>query len=111
MKIKAIHRKGYTMICNVFEPGIDFDPCDGLVAMECLARYTLHDGYRVWKIGATYAKHMKPTFYYVVSDSRAAAVSKFLDIAPWLNVIKSVELIDEVAAEVILNNPARFILW
>lgn len=111
MKIKAIHRKGYAMICNVFEPGIDFDPCDGLVAMECLVRYKLHNGYRVWKIGATYAKHMKPTFYYVVSTSRTAAMSKFLNIVPWLAYIKSIALLNENDAAVVLSNPARFILW
>ena len=111
MKTERVQRTGYTMVYSVFEAGIDFDPSDDLHALKCLSGYELHKGFGVWKIGATYAKHLKPAFYYVVSTSRAAAMSKFLNIVPWLAYIKSIALLNENDAAVVLSNPARFILW
>ena len=111
MKTEGVRRQGYTMIYNVFEAGIDFDLSDDLITLKCLARCDLHEGYRVWQVGATYARNMKPTFYYVVATSGAAAMSKFLNIAPWLGIIKSVVPLNEADAEVVLSNPAKFILW
>lgn len=99
------------MVYNISEAGVDFDQTDDLVMLKVLARYELHEGYRVWRVGATYARNIKPTFYYVVSTSRAAAMSKFLSITPWLSVVKSVKPLSEADAEVVLSNPAKFILW
>ena len=111
MKTEGVRRRGYTEIYHVFEPGVDFEPSDDLHLVKCLARYNLHDGFLVWQVEATYARNMKPAFYYVVSYSRAAAMSKFLNIAPWLGIIKSVVPLNEADAEVVLSNPAKFILW
>lgn len=101
----------YTMLYSVYEPGVDFEPSDDLHALKILTGYRLHPGCVLWRVEATYARNTKPVFYYVVSTSRAAAMSKFLNIAPWLGIIKSVVPLNEADAEVVLNNPAKFILW
>lgn len=111
MKTEGIKRQGYTALYKVYEAGVDFEPSDDLIALKTLDHYRLHDGYRLWRVEATYARPMKPSFYYVVSTSRAAAMSKFLNIAPWLSVIKSVVPLNEADAEIVLSNPAKFILW
>lgn len=111
MKIEEIKRLGYTMLYSVYEPGVDFDPSDDLYVLKTLTGYRLHTGYGLWMVEATYARSVKPVFYYVVSTSRAAAMSKFLNIAPWLSIIKSVVPLNEADAEVVLSNPAKFILW
>lgn len=99
------------MVYSVFEEGVDFEPSDEMYALKYLSGYELHDGYGVWRIGATYARCLKPTFYYVISTHRAAALNKFLHIAPWLNVVKSITLVSNSDAEVVLSNPSRFIVW
>lgn len=111
MKIEEIKCRGYTMLYSVYEPGVDFEPSDDLHALKILTGYRLHPGCVLWRVEATYARNVKPAFYYVVSYSRAAAMSKFLNIAPWLGIIKSVVPLNEADAEVVLSNPAKFILW
>lgn len=111
MKTEGIKRQGYTMFYKVYEAGVDFEPSDDLVAMKTLDHYRLHDGYRLWGVEATYSKNIKPCFYYVVSRNAAGAVNKFLTVTPWLSVIKSVKPLNETDAEVVLSNPAKFILW
>lgn len=111
MKTEEIKRHGYTLIYNVYEAGVDFEQSDDLVALKTLARYDLHPGYGLWRVEATYANQVKHGFYYVVSTSRAAAMSKFLNIAPWLAIIKSVVPLSNEDAEVVLSNPAKFIMW
>lgn len=111
MKIEGIKRQGYTMIYKVYEASVDFEPTDDLVTLKTLERYSLHDGYRLWRVEAGYSTHMKPCFYYVVAVHPAAAVNKFLTVTPWLSKIKSVKPMNKEETEQILNNPARYILW
>ena len=110
MKIERVQRTGYTMVYSVFEAGVDFDPSDDLHALKCLSGYELHKGYGVWKIGATYAKHLKPVFYYVISPSKAVALNKFLTIFPWLSVVMHIEELGEEDAGRVLSCPAKYIV-
>lgn len=111
MKIEGIKRQGYTMFYRVYEVGVDFKPTDDLVTLKTLERYSLHDGYRLWRVEAGYSTNMKPCFYHVVAVNPAAAVNKFLTVTPWLSKIKSVKPMNKEETEQILNNPARYILW
>lgn len=113
MKTEGVKREGYTMIYNVYEAGVDFEPSDDLVTLKCLAKYNLHKGYRIWRIGATQAdkRHMKCRFYFVVSTSKVDAMNKFLNIVPWPAVVKSVTQLSDGDTKMILAKPAKFILW
>ena len=111
MKIERVQRNGYTMVYNISEAGVDFDQTDDLVMLKVLARYELHEGYRVWQVGATYARNIKPPFYYIVSTSKVDAMSKFLSRAPWLSFVNSIVPLNEDDAATVLSNPAKFILW
>ena len=111
MPKEAVHqllRGGYD---KVYEAGVDFEPTDELVTLKTLERYSLHDGYRLWRVEAAYSTNMKPCFYYVVAVNPAAAVNKFLTVTPWLSKIKSVKPMNKEEAEQILSNPARYLLW
>lgn len=111
MKFERVKRTGYTMVYSVFEAGIDFDPSDDLHIVKCLSSYELDSGYRVWKIGATYAKHLEPTMYYIAAKTKKEAVTKFLDVAPWLSFVKVVMPVSDETAHEVLTNPARYIMW
>ena len=110
MKTEEWNRKGYTMVYNVYEAGIDFEPTDDLVRLKTLIRYNLHSGYRVWQIGASYAQSIKPSFYYVISDSKSGARQKFRRIFSWLDVISCIEPLLPDAAEEVLSCPAKYIV-
>lgn len=110
MKQEGVKRRGYTEIYHVFEPGVDFEPSDDLHLVKCLARYNLHDGFYVWQVEATYARNMKPTFYYVISTSKAVALNKFLSVFPWLSVVMHIEKLSEEDAEKVLSCPAKYIV-
>ena len=110
MKTEGVKRRGYTEIYHVFEPGVDFEPSDDLHLVKCLARYNLHDGFLVWQVEATYARNMKPAFYYVISTSKAVALNKFLSIFPWLSVVMHIEKLSEEDAEKVLSCPAKYIV-
>lgn len=110
MKTEEWSRKGYTMVYNVYEAGIDFEPTDDLVRLKTLMRYNLHDGYRVWQIGASYARSMKPSFYYVISTIKSDALQKFRNIFSWLDVIFCIEPLLPDAAEEVLSSPAKYII-
>ena len=111
MKTERVKRTGYTMVYSVFEAGIDFDPSDDLHIVKCLSSYELDNDYRVWKIGATYAKHLEPTMYYIAAKTKKEAVTKFLDVAPWLSFVKVVMPVSDETAHEVLTNPARYIMW
>ena len=110
MKTEEWNRKGYTMVYNVYEAGIDFEPTDDLVRLKTLVRYNLHSGYRVWQTGASYAQSIKPSFYYVISTSKSSAKQKFRQIFSWLDVIYCVEPLLPDAAEEILSAPMKYIV-
>ncbi len=110
MKTEEWNRKGYTMVYNVYEAGIDFEPTDDLVRLKTLVRYNLNEGYRVFQVGASYARSMKPSFYYVISTSKTSAKQKFRQIFSWLDVISCVEPLLPDAAEEVLSSPAKYIV-
>lgn len=110
MKTEEWNREGYTMVYDVSEAGIDFEPTDDLVKVRVLARYNLNEGYRVFQIGASYARSIKRRFYYVISTSKSSAKQKFRQIFSWLDVIYCVEPLLPDAAEEILSAPAKYII-
>lgn len=110
MKTEEWNRKGYTMVYNVSEAGVDFEPTDDLVKVSVLARYNLNAGYRVFQVGASYAQSIKPSFYYVISTSKSSAKEKFRRIFSWLDVISCIEPLLPDAAEEVLSCPAKYIV-
>lgn len=110
MKIEGIKRQGYTMFYKVYEAGVDFEPTDDLVTLKTLERYSLHDGYRLWRVEAAYSTNMKPCFYYVISPSKAVTLNKFTTIFPWLTVIMHINVVSPEETEMILSSPARYIV-
>lgn len=111
MKTEGVKHKGYTTIYTVYEAGVDFEPADDLVYVKTVKKYSLHDGYGVWRVEAAIKRDMKTQFYYVASVNSAAAVNKFLTIYPWLSAIRSVKQLCAEETETILNNPMRYPLW
>lgn len=111
MKTEGVKRQGYTMFYRVYEAGVDFEPTDDLVSMKTLDRYSLHDGYKVWRVEAALKRDMKTQFYYIVAINAASAVNKFLTTYPWLSAIKSVGAVNKQLTDLILNNPYKYILW
>lgn len=111
MKTEGVKRRGYTLFYKVYEAGVDFEPTDDLVSMKTVDRYSLHDGYKVWRVEAALKRDMKTQFYYVAAVNSASAVNKFLTVYPWLVAIRSIKPLNEKETERILNNPARYNLW
>ena len=111
MRTEGVKRKGYTMFYKVYEVGVDFESTDDLVSMKTLHRYSLHDGYKVWRVEAALKRNMKTQFYYVAAVNSASAVNKFLTIYPWLTAIRTVKPLGTKETETILNNPVRYPLW
>lgn len=110
MKTEEIKCRGYTMLYSVYEPGVDFEPSDDLCALKTLTGYSLHPGYGLWRVEATYARNVKPVFYYVISTSKAVALNKFLSIFPRLSVVMHIEKLSEEDAEKVLSCPAKYIV-
>lgn len=72
-----------------------------------LVEITLHEGYSLWIIGATYAKNLPKTKYFIVAKSAAEASKKFKDAFAWLSFVdKPVKCSPEEEYE-ILHNPSR----
>lgn len=110
MKTREVKRQGYTMVYNVYEEGVDYEPTKDFVLLEMLARYEIHEGYNLYQVGASYARSIKPSFYYVISTSKSSAKQKFRQIFSWLDVIYCVEPLLPDAAEEILSAPAKYII-
>lgn len=70
-----------------------------------LDSYIPHDGYSLFVVGATYAKSLNPSKYYVIArnarEARAIFKNRHGDI---LSYIKFVEQIDYVYQDYLLNN-------
>lgn len=111
MRTEGVKNKGFTTIYTVYEAGVDFEPTDDLVTVKTVTRYSLHDGYRIWKVEAALKRGMKTQFYYVAAVNPATAVNKFLTIYPWLSSIRSVRPLNEEDTSTVLNNPMRYLLW
>lgn len=111
MKTEGVKRKGYTVFYRVYEAGVDFVQSDDLVIVKTVDRYSLHDGYGVWRVEAAIKRGMKTQFYYVAAVNSAAAVNKFLTVCPWLSSIRSVKPLNEECTAAVLNNPMRYSLW
>ena len=66
-----------------------------------------HEGYSLWMICATYAKHLTRAQYFVIAMSAKEASKKFKDTFTWLSFIdKPVKCSPEEEYE-ILHNPIR----
>lgn len=111
MKTEGVKRKGYTVFYRVYEAGVDFVQSDDLVIVKTVDRYSLHDGYGVWRVEAAIKRGMKTQFYYIVAINAASAVNKFLTTYPWLSAIKSVGAVNKQLTDLILNSPHKYILW
>lgn len=108
MKISRIQYDGY--ICVYHEIPCE-NPTNNLIAMKWLNRYELNDGYMLWRIGATYAKSLDPTYYYVVAKDKQTARRKFERKFSWLGYIKSIAPLSDESAEEILTKPAKYAVW
>ena len=72
-----------------------------------LVEITMHEGYSLWIIGATYAKNLPKTKYFVIAKYATDASKKFKDTFTWLSFIdKPVKCSPEEEYE-ILHNPIR----
>lgn len=103
MRTERIERSGYTMIYNVYEAGF--------TTRRVLSKYSLHEGYMVWRVEAALKRNMKTQFYHVVEVNSASAVNKFLTIHPRFSAIRSVKLLNAEDATAVLNQPTRYRLW
>lgn len=66
-----------------------------------------HEGYSLWMIGATYAKNLPKTKYFVIAKSATEASKKFKETFTWLSFVdKPVKCSPEEEYE-ILHNPSR----
>lgn len=111
MKVECVRRLGYSIYYKVYEAGVDFEPSDSFCEVKTLSHYRLHAGYALWRLEAGYSRNMKPAFYYIIAKSSTEAIGKFLNVAPWLSLIKSIKRLGDSEATIVLNNPAKFILW
>ena len=72
-----------------------------------LVEITLHEGYSLWIIGATYAKNLPKTKYFIVAKSAEEASKKFKETFTWLSFVdKPVKCSPEEEYK-ILHNPIR----
>lgn len=78
---------------------------EGLI--EYLEKVELTEGYLLWEIGASYARSLPPTRYYVAARSAREAKQIFKASFSWLDCISFVGLPDADTTEYILNNPKK----
>ena len=97
---KVIHRDRYD-ITYALNPNRD------VLYME---KYIMHDGHKLFRIKATYAKQLSPTNYYAVGKDKRQAKEIFSQILTWLKFIDTVERCTEEETVYILNNPSKFII-
>lgn len=66
-----------------------------------------HEGYSLWMVGATYAKNLPKTKYFVIAKSAAEASKKFKETFTWFSFVdKPIKCSPEEEYE-ILHNPSR----
>lgn len=82
--------------------GADDPGYTGLVS--AFVKTELKDGVELWKIGATYASHLEPTYYYVAAKNKKEAKERYKELMPWMTCFKAVVLIDGEERENILNS-------
>lgn len=104
-QMTTIKRNGYNAIYHEL-----YDENAELYSSQ-LVRYVLHPSYCVWRIGATYAPSLSPSFYYAIARCKTEAVRKFKRRLPWLNHIKIAMPASHTLAEQVLSNPAHFIVF
>lgn len=93
----AIPEQGYNLIYR------EYDCNEGV--MKELVRYELTDGNNLYLVKATYAKSLPPNKYYIVAPNSKSAKNKFKSIFSWLNVITSVELVEDELLDFVLTHP------
>lgn len=75
-----------------------------------LIAYVIHDGYKIFEIRASYAKHLKPTKYYVLAKNIKEAKQIFKLRYTWLDIISSVTECSEEITNLIINNPMKYVV-
>lgn len=74
---------------------------------KILIEIILHEGYSLWEIGATYAKSLPKTKYYIVAKTAKEAKDKFTATFTWFSFVdKPIKCSPEEEYE-ILHNPSR----
>lgn len=82
-------------------------PIEGYPNLK-LKLYSIHDGYKLYEIDATYAKQLKPNKYYVLARNKSEAKDIFRHKYTWLNMISSITECDKEMVEYIISHPALF---
>lgn len=93
----TVPEQGYNLIYR------EYDRNEGIT--KELVRYELTDGNNLYLVKATYAKSLQPSKYYIVAPNSKVAKNKFKSIYTWLNVITSVELVEDDLLEFALTHP------
>ena len=101
MRTERIERSGYTMIYNVYEAGF--------TTRRVLSKYSLHEGYMVWRVEAALKRDMKTQFYHVAAVNSADAVNKLLS-TKWVSAIISVKQLQDEDVQKVLSRPAKYML-
>lgn len=78
--------------------------------IEYLEKVELAEGYLLWEIGASYARSLPPTKYYVAARSAREAKKIFKSFFNWLDCISFVGLPDADTTEYILGNPKKAVV-
>lgn len=88
---------------------VSYDRYDVVYAVcengKYLDSYVLHDGYKLFAVGATYALSLKPSEYYVVAQNIRHARKIFMDThGDILSYIKYIKQVPAEQQEFLLNN-------
>ena len=75
-----------------------------------LLRREMHDGYRLYRVKATYAKPVVACNYYVIARSETEARKIFKETFTWLSIISEVNIIDDNTAQTILSSLRKYIV-
>lgn len=75
-----------------------------------LLRREMHDGYRLYRVKATYAKPVVACNYYVIARSETEARKIFKGTFSWLSIISEVNVVDDNTAQTILSSLRKYIV-
>lgn len=104
MAQEVIRRTGYDMVYESLD-NVDLPEYTGPVRIRWLSYCTLHDGYRIWRVSASYARNRKPTVYRIVAKKRIDAVKKLLDLANHMKYISEITPLTADETEEVLSKP------
>lgn len=110
MSQQVVRYAGYDVIYETldsYEPSEDSAP----VCIKWIDRYRLQDGYKLWRVGASYAKHLRPSCYFIVARKRMEAVGKLLARMDYMKFISETTMLTDEQAEEVLTQPQRFVIF